>query len=358
MMKFTSLALTILAMSAPVYSAVDYTYCQQQFNLYSKSNKPCKDPNAGAYGCITQMQSLEDMGKKTADSSYYPFELTADGKIKPHPTLNYQMKDGKEIISSTNKDMDYNTIIARNDKGEITEITSGYNIKTQMPSMGYGPPPKLKQAAFIRKNESTTKFEIKNGKCIPSRIESLNSLGDEAKQEINFDAKLCRNVGQFFKKNPEAASCFDSALMSKAQGMFDDYYKDNADIYGTDKADQFSPKTPLKTKLKSTSNRMYGYPGMGTMGGVGVGMGMGMPGATTEQMLASYMPSIDSIIGGPQMQGMNGFGNSPVLQAMQLQSICQNMGYGMGDSRNFLTDESVWKAEAPASVDATNSVTK
>ncbi|MBC7711757.1 MAG: hypothetical protein H7177_00360 [Rhizobacter sp.] len=367
MMKFTSLAFVMLAVSAPAFAAVDYSYCQQQFNLYAQSNKPCKNGKASGFGgCLSQggfpeySEKNENIGKKTADSSYYPFELTADGKIKAHPTLNYQMKDGKEIISSNSKEMDYSTIVTRNEKGEITEITSSYNMKTDYDMSGYPTSQgiKTKPAAFKRTNESTTKLEIKNGKCIPTRSDSLNTLGDEAKQEVTFDAKLCRNVGQFFKKNPEAASCFDNSLMAKAQGIFDDYYKDNSDIYGEAKNGQFGPRSPLKTKLKTKNTGMYGYPGMGMMGGIGLGMGMGMPGASTEQMLTTMGLSIDSIISAPtQMQGMNGFGTSPVLQAMQLQAVCQGNSFGMGMSatqRGFLTDESVWKNEASQTKSAAN----
>ena len=351
MMKLSSLLISMLVISTPVYSAVDYSYCQKQFNHFIQSDKPCKESFNGFSTCMS-------FGEKKEGSSYYPFELKADGTIKAHPSLNYQNIDGVEKIFSTNKEMDYETIITRNEKGEVIDITTSYTMKNKFVGGGsYGvgadypvTMPKSVPAKFTRKNDSIVKMEIKNGKCIPSRMETLNSLGDESKQEITFDAKLCRNIGQFFKKNPEAASCFDKDLMAKAQGIFQDYYKDNTDVYGPVNVDDpFSRPTPLKTKLKSESSGAYGYPGTGMYGNVGIGMGMGMPGATTEQLLTGMMPSIDTVISSAGFTGFSGFGNSPVVQAMQLQSLCQGGGFDMLTPRDFLTDESVWRSEAPAS---------
>lgn len=370
-MKFSALLFTAL-LSSNVFSAVDYSYCQKQFNTFVQPNKPCKSAMGGMFNVCGGMGSGNE---KTADSSYYPFELTAEGKIVPHPTLNYKNENGKEVISSKNKDMDYETVITRNDKGEITNIDTNYVAKTQMMGGGYYgelSQIKTKEAPFARKNETNTKIEIKNGKCIPSRIDTVNSLGDESRQDVSFDANLCRNVAQFFKKNPEAASCFDKGLMEKAQGIFGDYYKNNKDIYGDVNTDNLMSKPKaLRTKMKSEMQGGgiygggYGYPGTGSVGGMGVGMGMmgmGMPGATVDQMLTPMMPSLDSVLStqGFYQGGAGGFGNSPVVQAMQVMTLCQGGGWGANVRKDVINDDSVWKTEAQGSTknEASSAISK
>lgn len=359
-MKFSMLFISMMAMSGSAFSAVDYSYCQKQFNVFVQPNKPCKTGGGGMFTMCGGGGYGDYKNEKTKDSSFYPFELAADGKVIPHPTLNYKNEEGKEIVSSKNKDMDYETIISRNDKGEITNIETSYAMKTQPVGMNYGgfgvygsgAPAKTqsKAAAFVRRNESNTKIEIKNGKCIPSRIDTVNSLGDESRQDVNFDANLCRNISQFFKKNPEAASCFDKGLMDKANEIFNEYYKSNKDVYGdVDTDNPYSKPKALRTKLKSDINLggMYGYPGSGIGGGMGVGMGMGMPGATTEQMLTPMMLSVDSTLKTTGFyQPGAGFGNTPVVQAMQIMTLCQGGGFGQSILSDVVNDESIWKAEA------------
>ncbi len=346
-MKFSALLFTVL-FSNNVFSAVDYSYCQKQFNTMVKSNKPCK-LSGGMYLC-----DYGGANDKNDTNYFYPFELTSDGKIVPHPELNYKHENGKEIISSKSKDTDYETVVTRNDKGEISGIYSNHVIKSIGIVSGYGEfsQVKTKEAPFARKSETSVKVEIKNGKCIPSRIDTVNSLGDESRQDVSFDANLCRNVTQFFKKNPEAASCFDKGLMEKAQRIFGDYYRGNKDIYGDVNPDMMmgSPKA-LKTKMKLDMNQgMYGggysYPGTGSIGGMGVGMGMGMPGATVSQILTPMTPSLDSVLSTQGFQGAGGFGNSPVVQAMQVMSLCQGGSWGPSNVlRDVVNDESVWAIE-------------
>lgn len=354
-MKFSPFLFMVLALSSGnALAAVDYSYCQKQFNNYTQPNKPCKLKMGMFNVCTYGTPSLE----KTDDSSYYPFELTAEGKIKPHPTLNFKTENGKEVVYFTNNDMDYESVITRNEKGEISDISTNYNMKT-LPGGGYGGGfggtgggypgmPKATPSKFTRKNETNTKLEIKNGKCIPSRLDSVNSIGDESRQDVLFDAKLCRNVSQFFKKNPEAASCFDKKLIEKAQGLFNDFYEDNKDVYGDFESSPYSmkPKT-LKTNLKSdlSSGGMYGYPGTGGYG-MGMGMGMGMPGATVDQMLQPMMPSIDTALGGSPFT-LGGAVNSSVIKAKQIMDLCQGGGFGPNPLFAAIEDESVW-ATAPA----------
>ena len=354
-MKLTSIIATLL-LSTSAFSAVDYSYCQKQFNSYLVPNKPCKE----VMGMFTMCGNYTGQSKGE-DNSYYPFELTADGQIKAHPTLNYKSENGKESITSNDKNSGYEANITRNEKGEITGISTSFSPKNMGGYYGgsWGPAPEAQEQiaknlnSFERKTESNVKLEIRNGKCIPSRIDSVNSLGDESRQDVNFDAKLCRNVAQFFKKNPEAASCFDKNLMDKAQGIFNDYYQDNKDIYGeVNTKDIMSQPKPLRTKLKSDMNKGgmygggYGYPGIG-VNGMGMGMGMGMPGASTEQMLTPMGMTMDSVLANSKAYpGFGGFGNSPVVAAMQLMTLCQGGGFGPNVLHDVVYDESVWKTES------------
>lgn len=348
-MKFSLVLMVLGAASGSAFSAVDYSYCQKQFNTYVQSNKPCTTK----FGVFTYCAYSST---KTQDSSYFPFELTDDGKIKAHPSLNYKSEDGKEILSSGDKSgMGMETVITRNDKGEISGVTTKYKMKNGFggiygSGIGIGSQQAIAKNSnsFERTNETNIKLEIKNGKCIPSRVDTVNSLGDESRQDVNFDAKLCRNLAQFFKKNPEAASCFDKNLMESAQNIFNDYYKDNKDIYGETTPRVFTTPKPQRTRLKSEAAGSYGYPGTGSVGFPG-GWGMGMPGATTEQMLTPMTPSVDSILGAGKMPGLatTGFGTSPVVSAMQVLTLCQGGAYGQTVLHDVIYDESVWKTEAP-----------
>jgi hypothetical protein len=349
-MKFFLLAFAMLAISSNIFSAVDYSYCQQQFNLDKASNKPCQESNRG----IGLAVCVNEFGSDQKDSSYFPFELTSDGKIKPHPLVNYKTENGNEILTSKDKILGFETTVTKNEKGEIVSIDTSYETSYVYGGGAYGEINTVnsKAAHFASKSESRTKIEIKNGKCFPSRIDTINSIGDESRQDVSFDAKLCRNVQQFFKKHPEASSCFDSGLMKKAENIFSDYYKDNKDIYGEyDSKKSISAPRPLGTHLKSDlfQTPAYGFPGTGAYGAVGLGMTMGMPGATIDQRLKPMVPTFDSILneGGIKAYAIGGFGISPVVQAMQIMNTCQGLGFGGPHPlQKVVNDDTIWQTES------------
>lgn len=348
-MKGSLIATALLLAAGNVFAATDYTHCMKQFNSTAIPDKGIR-PGSGLYP-NAPMPKME----KVEGSSYYPFELTADGKIKPHPTVNYKNENGKETLTSKKDSVMGNSVITvnRDEKGELSNIVSVNQIDTEWfkaSTLGMYPSDsatsKKKKVSFDRKNETTVKLEIKNGKCVPSRIDTVASYGDEVRQDVNFDLKLCRNVSQFFKKNPEAASCFDKKLMDKAQAVFDGYYDDNKDIYGEIDKESFMKPTPQKTKLKD----MYpgGYGGGGYLGGGFPGMGLGMTGIgggmlgmSSSAMLHPFMPTVDTMLSSTTYTGMNGYGSSPVITAMQLMSTCNGGGYGPKINQ-AIDDESVW----------------
>lgn len=347
-MKITLLAL--LAFSATsVFANTDYTYCQQNFNMMKMPAKQTKSMMNGLINVDYYNQS---------SGEYFPFELTADGKIKAHPTLDFKTVDGKEIITSKNQGMDFEVVVSRNEKGEITNVDTTYeNLQMGMGMYGGGfgsgeTPKKVKKPDFNRKYESNVKLEIKNGKCFPSRIDTVNSIGDESRQDVMFDAKLCKNVNDFFTQNPQAASCFDKGLMDKAKKMFNQYYDDNKDIYGDvdTSDDMMKMPSPMKTKIKSHSmSPMGGFPGMG--------MGIGMMPMTTEQMLTPFGASIDGVLGANTSGLYGGMGQSPVITATYLKGICEGGGFGTSSAqRSVMNDESLWKDEPIAA--ASQSQTK
>jgi len=341
-MKF--LFLSALIVSTNAFAKTDYTNCQAQFNNYKMSDDPCDVPSYLKPG-----KDCKGNKRAQSTSSYYPFELLADGTIKTHPSLNYKNVNGVETLSGKDGN-NYQTIITRNSQGEITEVKS----VNEFPMMNsgmlgggvYGPgvfpgaqsaendlKPK-KVASFSFKNTTTNKVEIRNGKCGATRIDLLNSFGDESRQDVLFDARLCRKVDQFFKKNPEAASCFDKGLMTKAENLFDDYFRGNPDIYG-DFDEVESRIMGAKPKSKNTKMKiqpMMGY-SMGMMGGFN---------ASVQQMLTPSMPTVDSTLEAVTYTGAGGFGSSPVIQAMQLKSLCE-MYTGMTvNPITLLTDEDFW----------------
>ncbi len=357
-MKF--LFLSALFISTNSYAKVDYTNCQSQFNTYQMSDDPCEQMLfAGALDntCKTRKKSI-------STSSYYPFELLADGTIKPHPTLNYKNVNGVETLSGK-EGMNYQTTIKRNSQGEITEVqnTNDYPMITNGMGGGgiYGPAgapspstndtKHKKMSVYSFKNETTSKVEIRNGKCGATRIDSLRAIGDESRQDVMFDARLCRKVNQFFKKNPEAASCFDKGLITKAENIFNDYYRGNPDIYGD--FDEVETKImgaqprSIKTKMKSVP--MMGY-SMGMMGGFN---------ASIHQMLAPMVPTVDGSLEAITYRGADGFGSSPVIQAMQIKSICEMYSSGMSTVPNsLLTDEDFWAESSGDKGPASSAVTK
>ena len=200
---------------------------------------------------------------------------------------------------------------------------------------------------------TTTNMEIKNGKCVPSRVDVLKSMATETRQEVHFELALCKKVGDFFKQNPQAASCFDKNLMDKAQSIFGDYYKRNNDLYGGAENVWFKPKTLKNKSAQDVSIDAGAIPpaGMGLASAPGfpapnVGSMMAQEmGQTADQMVLPDGPTIDSLIQTPTFD-LKGFGNSAVISAIQINTICESFANMYGNDNeskgNLLTDASLW----------------
>lgn len=356
-------------MASSAYGQVDYKLCQNQFNNMKVPDSGC------AYGstassdiekCGYDIGSPKKIGEEKVKSSYYPFELLADGTIKSHPNFNYNSVGGVETLTPKGEKNNYSVVITRNEKGEIIGVKSIY--KTNIPEggisgmMGMGMYVPMnagknkKAKTFSLTNEMNNKVEIRNGKCASTRVDSTSSLGEESRQDVVFDARLCRNVNNFFKKNPEAASCFDKKLMSKANEVFDDFYKDNQDIYG----DYDPEESRLGVRPRALKTKMLESQGMMPMNMGMMGNPYGM--RSSSQMLQPYMPTIDSHLGASTYMGMSGYGSSPVITALQIKSLCDGGGFPGVDSGNnqVVNDESFWATEKSAAVssDAKGAVSK
>ncbi len=341
--------------SFSVFAEVDFSHCQSQFNVSRLDGKKRSLQEAFS-------QSFE---AEKDNHPFFPFELTKDGKVKPHPSVNLSSKGNVDILTVNSDGTEYEVVINKNDKDEVLSVTTEWDFsKLPQISMGfgaYGPnaktPPKLKKPAFKRTSATTVKLDYKNGKCFPARIDTINTFGDESRQDVTFDAKLCRDIQQFFKKHPEAQACFDSGLMTKADNIFSDFYKNNQDIYSNDDDSTISgvPKS-VNTKLKSESL----FPTNVGMGGGYPGIGIGFGGFTpmsSDQALTPWGPTVDGIIAGSKL---NGYVNkqTSVMAAMQLKHMCETQ-WGTNTFYKISHDDALWALEAPkASTTDSETVTR
>jgi len=360
-MRSLLVIITPLILSANSYAAVDYSYCQQQFNTMSVANK-LRKPNLGIYSS----------GKKSKNTSYYPFELTTDGKIIPHPALVAKSEKGVDTFISKNKKsgIDSETIVTRNENGEPVKVVT--TLTSLIDAVTYDQKTQEEIKSPIKKIQvTTTNIEIKNGKCVPSRVDVLKSMASETRQEVHFDLGLCKSVGDFFKQNPKAASCFDKKLMDKAQSIFGDYYKRNNDLYGGAENEWSKPKTLKNKSALDGSNDAAAIP----PAGMGLAPSPGFPaptiglmnaqemGQTADQMVLPDGVTVDSLIQTPTYD-LKGFGNSAVVSAIQINSMCEsfakNNSNGNGrkspSKRNLLTDGSLWVNDTNASKVPTTTV--
>lgn len=341
------LLLTSVCYSLSTLAATDYSYCMKQLNSMKLPNVPCdmKKKYTECYEKATQE------GK----TSYFPFELSSEGKMQIHPSLNLKTENGNEVLESNGDFGDFKTIITKNANGDITNIETKSEMK--LGDFGqYGPGTDDKEATKLAERNKllrsfNLKMEIKNGKCIPSRLEGTTYVGNQSRQDVIFEMQLCRDLNQFFKKNPEAKGCFDKGLMSKVDNIFNNYYKRNPDIYGevaTMNLDFFRPQ-PLKTR-----SGMTGY------GGVDVGMGIGMNGMMglagpygAQSMLQPFGPTVDVTLASSPKTG----GGSPVIAAKNALATCE--GGILSSAGKIAEDESVWATETSTSkVDASKAIKK
>ena len=347
------LFLSALVLSFNVFAEIDYSHCQSQFNISRLDGKKLSFEEA----------VFKSYAAEKDNDPYFPFELTKDGKIKPHPSVNLSSKGNVDILTVKSDSTEYEVVINKNDKGEVQSVTTEWDFtKFSQGNFGIGvygaganAPAKKKKPAFKRTSATTVKLDYKNGKCFPARIDSINTFGDESRQDVAFDAKLCRDIQQFFKKHPEAQACFDSGLMTKADNIFNDFYKNNKDIYSDEDDTTISgvPKS-VNTKLKSDNL----FPSGAGFGGFYPGMGMGFGGfvpMNSDQALMPMGPTVDGIIAGSKM---NSYVNkqTAVMAAMQLKYMCETQ-WGVDTFSKVSNDDALWapavSSSAPTSETAT-----
>jgi hypothetical protein len=299
------------------FADVDYSHCMKQLNRNVMPDKLCSSAD--------QKKDPEKCGmkpNKSIGTSYFPFELLNDGKIKPHPAFSYKLEGNNEELTLDQDGVLNKLTIKRNSKNEIVELVNNLKMK----SSAAGP-----DIPFI--NVAQTKFENLNGKCIPSRLDSTSSIGNESRQDVFYETRLCRNLQQFFKKNPDAQSCFDKGYIKQVQNIFSDYYTRNGDVYGVQAVKNLDLAKPFPMKTKFNQN-----PGTSELP---------MPfetSFTNQRLLAPSVPTIDSNL----LLNSNQFATSPVTSANIINMNCNDIRF-TGFLSEVISDEDVWvKTSAPA----------
>ncbi len=333
--------LLLITLSLSSAHAADYSKCQDVINPHRGFG------NGGQGG-----------GFGFSMAPYLPFSLQKDGKIKPHDdVISYKYDDDKkqdtivyemptydfmtpEDLESSNpykqKMRRVTVTIQRDDKGEITEIKNDQNIsqadidkqvKMQREMHERNTSEEMRkqwkesfgddyQLPFYGHSSTTIKFEIKNGQCVP--VKSVNTALVEPKKDgqtfdtTNYNLNLCKDIDNFLKKNPDAASCFKKDLNKEVSSIFDKYI------------DQ-------KTQ----------YPGQ--MGGFGMGGFMGGPyGGYGSFGLGSLEQQLNhGKFWGNEDQKQNirkTTGSSPVITSHMILQNCYNQGLG-----SFIDDPKIWE---------------
>ena len=190
------------------------------------------------------------------------FRLRDNGKVEPNSqVLSYTIDKNKkqEVVNSTlpafalsmdliREDIDpvkdirsVKSIIQRDENGNIIEIRRDLNLsstdlkriknrqekfwkqknKANPNAKNYYPP------VFSTLSHHVTKFEARNGQCVP--VESQSLFLTEPKKNgktatyTHFNLNLCKDIKDFFQKNPDAESCFRRDLNRKMTSIFSKY---------------------------------------------------------------------------------------------------------------------------------------
>jgi hypothetical protein len=299
---------------------VDYSYCRDAFEF----------KGAGFGGAYSEKG--------------FPFTITNDGKVKAHDLVKSFKTDEKEnidIIELGEEPYKTKIVIAKNDKGEITqviqsttydapEVKSGVGAKRKnvgypgvgMGMMGMGYPAGgmggfgMPMQDMV--NSTITDVKIQNGKCFPYRSFLETKIGKSTEKHFTTDVQLCKDIKDFFKANPQASSCFDPKLNAEMDKVFGGHKSRNSDVYKPLKSKKSDKTTKSNYSYyedaEDFTGEEYSGGGFGNYGGYGVGAvgGFGMFIDTMIPEKGQFNPNGSSIITGHLMSQYCAFPGSAV----------------------------------------------
>ena len=115
-----------------------------------------------------------------------------------------------------------------------------------------------------------SRFQVKNGQCVPIDKKTIiirfaKDTGKELKYEMTFqNLQLCKDIDNFLKTHPQAASCFNKDLNKKMLSVFEKHIKTSG---VPDEARLFATSTPdfdhsLESRLFSIRKDTLMAPGV------------------------------------------------------------------------------------------------
>ena len=311
-----------LLVSTHAMASTDYSYCQQALNM----------PDYMGVG------------------EGYPFKLTDDGKIKPHASVKSYKADPKErteTIVYGEKNMQQKVVVVRNEAGELEKIVTsfeydapevktgvgakkkgmgmypGIGIGMGMYGMGY---PGMMGAPQDMKTDMVTDFKVQNGKCVPHRSLMETKTGKVFSRHFVSDLQLCRDMKNFFKKNPEAEACFGNKYNDAVNEVMKGHQTRNADVY--------EPEESKDSKSESPFGGYGVFPG-----GVYDGGGFNSPGMSYNSLNGGYGMFLDNLATTENYPGQQ----SPLTRGQMIMQYC-NANYG--PMSKMIADEALFAVES------------
>lgn len=291
----------------------------------------------------------------------FPFSISKDGKIKTHEKINSYKIDEKlnaEIIEYGEKPYITKLTIIKDESGKLSKViqTNEFKAKEQTIGVGaknkgfgvYGPGQSgygmgMMPIADTEMN-MVTDIKIQNGKCFPYRSLMETKTGKLTQRHFVSDVQLCRDIKEFFKKNPQAASCFDPKLNAEMSKVLGGHHKRNEDVYDPksykkklakekkEGVDPFSDDEEYDSyDGKGFNSPGFGYPGMG-----GVGMVAG----------GGYGMFLDNMI--PQEGQNNLFNQAPIINAQSILSMQCGGFFPNSPIVKMIADDELFKEEVQA----------
>lgn len=363
-MKFIFKCAFFVLYSFAALSAVDYSACQAFL-------QPNTNPGIGFGGFKPIMPfSLKDDGSiQKADFADLKTEDGGRTQVFSYSLPGgFPIQEGAEIKTNT---IPMQVTLKRDEKGNITEIIQGDNQTTEMlktmdkwSKENYersvpesirkqndeflGGEDKKYYPPFFSYRGQSIDFDIKNGKCIPSKINQSfytepKKNGDSVSITL-MDTQLCRDVNEFIKANPEASACFRKDINDR-MGMI---FKKHAPNYQQEASNIMSTGNPF-------GGFGGGYGGFGMLGGGGFG---GMGGFAYNSLATNVLSGDEQFLKNTSdvdyLEIKRRFGNTPVMNGQRILQSCFDNGI-----RNIIEDESIWKrAENNASGQAPSNEAK